>query len=99
MGTSGVRRLVLPPRSVATRQSDVRRMGHTSLSEMEVRYESLWAREAHLSPKLRSKTKQKPEISTRQGNQRTTISVRGLVTILLLDVALIRLARTVCDLL
>jgi len=63
MGTSGVRRLVLP-RSVSTRQSDVRRMGHTSLSEMEVRddAESLWARGAHLSPKLRSK-----EISARDG--------------------------------
>lgn len=55
MGTSGVHHSVLP--SVATRQSDVRRMGHTSLSEMEVHDESLWAMVAHLSPKLRRGSK------------------------------------------
>jgi hypothetical protein len=47
--------LRLLSRSVATRQSDERRMGHTSPPEMEVHDESLWAREARLSPKLRSK--------------------------------------------
>jgi hypothetical protein len=56
MGTSGVRHLVLPM-SFAIRQSDARRMGHTSLPEMEVHDESLWAREAHLSPRLRSQKK------------------------------------------
>ena len=62
MGTSGVHHSVLP-RSAAKRQRDVRRMGHTSLSEMGVHDESLWARVAHLSPKLRRGSK----ISARQG--------------------------------
>jgi hypothetical protein len=72
MGTSGVHPLV-PPRSVETRQSDARRMGHTSLSEMKVHDKNLWAREAHPSPKLRSAAN-KPELSTTRRNQSNDIA-------------------------